>query len=526
MPRPRATGHQLGLFVRQAEHSAGRTEAEPAALRADGPVAQDASANSLWLCIAFPGLIPGSLGLLPGSTAIVISSADSRAVVVAATPAATAAGICHGMTLNAALALVPGLEVRQRDLAAESGMLHSLARWALRFSPVVSVDPDGAILLEARGSLRLFGGLASLRQRMQRELAQRGCTALIATAPVPRAALWMVRAGVQADYCDPRRLAGLLARLPLESLHWPADIRRKLGQMGVSTVGDCLRLPRDGFARRIGVAYLQELDRGLGRAPELLSHHVAPQSFSARIDLGGETLLAGEIDAAVRELLAGLADFLRVRQAGAQQLRFGFEHCRRPSSQIEISLREPSRQIRHMHELLRLRLERQTLTAPVTGIRLHVTDIHTVHDANRQLFGAEQGATAAQLFTLLERLRARLGHDRVYGLSQVADYRPERAWRAGELPAREDSAVPGEMLSRARPLWLLARPRSLEVRDNRPVYQGSLHFLNDAERIETGWWDGNDICRDYYTVAGAQGNRWWIFSDCRNAGWYLHGVFA
>ena len=45
------------------------------------------------------------------------------------------------------------------------------------------------------------------------------------------------------------------------------------------------------------------------------------------------------------------------------------------------------------------------------------------------------------------------------------------------------------------------------------------------ERIESGWWDGKGVARDYY-IARAQGYRWWVFQERHTKNWYLHGVFA
>ncbi len=44
-----------------------------------------------------------------------------------------------------------------------------------------------------------------------------------------------------------------------------------------------------------------------------------------------------------------------------------------------------------------------------------------------------------------------------------------------------------------------------------PARRGPLRLLGEAERIETGWWDGGDIARDYYTAADLHGVRLWIF---------------
>ena len=67
------------------------------------------------------------------------------------------------------------------------------------------------------------------------------------------------------------------------------------------------------------------------------------------------------------------------------------------------------------------------------------------------------------------------------------------------------------------PVWcLLPRPRL----DNLELHAG-------PERIEAGWWDGEEARRDYFVAANARGERFWIYREHRDpASWYLHGVFA
>ena len=53
------------------------------------------------------------------------------------------------------------------------------------------------------------------------------------------------------------------------------------------------------------------------------------------------------------------------------------------------------------------------------------------------------------------------------------------------------------------------------------------------ERIETAWWRGPTVRRDYYVVETGLGARYWIFRrlGSGSAGrpgseWFLHGTFA
>jgi len=117
---------------------------------------------------------------------------------------------------------------------------------------------------------------------------------------------------------------------------------------------------------------------------------------------------------------------------------------------------------------------------------------------------------------LRERLRARLGDTAVHRVAPCGDPRPERAWRRVEGDAScIDEAPPRP----ARPAWLLPRPTPL--RDPHP------RIVSGPERLESGWWDGDDARRDYYVVETPQGQRAWVFAPpAERQGWMLHGWFA
>jgi protein ImuB len=131
------------------------------------PAAPAAPAGELWLAAHFPRLPLDAL--MPGNgqarAAVVTAADDPRRAVVACNERAVRQGIAPGMGLNAALALVPGLRALERRPTAEAALLDRLGRWALQFTPVVSLEPPGAVLAEVRGSLDLFGGVMALLRR-------------------------------------------------------------------------------------------------------------------------------------------------------------------------------------------------------------------------------------------------------------------------------------------------------------------------------------------------------------------------
>jgi protein ImuB len=105
-------------------------------------------------------------------------------------------------------------------------------------------------------------------------------------------------------------------------------------------------------------------------------------------------------------------------------------------------------------------------------------------------------------------------------------HRPENAWRMSEPGPRSPKLVSPWAAFR-RPLWLLQTPQQLEEIEGVPRRRGSLRFFGDVERIETGWWDGGEIGRDYYTVFDIYGVQLWIFRERADPHrWFLHGMFG
>ncbi len=80
-----------------------------------------------------------------------------------------------------------------------------------------------------------------------------------------------------------------------------------------------------------------------------------------------------------------------------------------------------------------------------------------------------------------------------------------------------------------RPLWLQAAREPLDQQRGRPRRHGPLELLRGPERIESGWWDGEDVTRDYYLARDSRGVLLWVYREFSGAGaggWFLHGVFG
>jgi protein ImuB len=516
-PAPRPAGQATGLSL------------VPALPRG---AAQQRAARELWLCLWLPRLPLDALtdgGAVQQEPACVVEGSGSAQVVVAVNDPAARRGVRPGLGLNAALALWPGLRLYPRQGAAEAALLGRLARWGTQFTPWVSLEPPQALLAEVRGSLGLFGGAASLRRRALRELQERGLQVVAAVAPTPRAALWLSRAGIEAPVESVDALPSLAARLPLACLDWPPAAVKTLVTLGVRTVADLARLPRDGLARRLGPALLDELDEGFGRRPAPRRRAVLPERFDGSLELPVESGSARLVGIAFERLLQDLQAFLRARSAGTAGLVVEFRHRAAPATRWRVGLARPSGDACHLLALLRERLAQAQLPAPVSSLRLRSATVVPLELRSGALPGGQApGADPEAAARLLERLRARLGSDAVFSVCLVPEHRPELAWRVAEPSlARARDGLPGPVPP-PRPLWMLAAPQPLPERGGLPCHGGwPLCLAGGPERIETGWWDGRDVRRDYYVATDRGGVRLWVYRQRdRDGGWWLHGVFG
>jgi protein ImuB len=240
------------------------------------------------------------------------------------------------------------------------------------------------------------------------------------------------------------------------------------------------------------------------------------------IDLGAETHDIDRLLEAATAMLGELEVFLRARQAGISGLRIRFRHLGQAATRIRLRLVRPSRQARHMRELLASRLERLRLAAPVIGLDLDSSRIEPLSNQNASLLRSGPAGSEGPSLQLVERLRARLGEEAVHALCLLSEHRPESAWRVAE------PGQPSERLVMPpRPFWLLEEPVRLADRSGVPLARGRLVPESGPERIETGWWDGHDVAREYYVARDAAGVRLWIYRDTRgDRAWYLHGIFG
>lgn len=472
----------------------------------------------LWTCLYFPEL---PLSVFARADArkspAVVSTVSHRPDVLAANEAAKQRGIVAGLSIAAALALDSEVSIHLRDECAEAAALRNIALWGGQWTSTLSIEPPAGVLLEVSACLNYFGGLECLLGRIDSGLAELGFSGVVATAPTAGAASLFARAGRGIAIDNGEALDQALAPLPVALLERAQPCADTLAGVGVRTIGELLALPREGVARRFGQSLLDEIDRARGTLPDARPLFVAPERYHGQIELPSPVDEAEALLFAVKRLVVELAGFLRGRGAGVTRLTCDLVHEDAKPTSIVLGL-SSTRQVDHILNVLRERLSREQLPDRVEAVRLISDEISPLRIKEADFFpGADKDTEAGA--QLVERLRARLGDNAVRSLALHADHRPENAWRyRNDAAAGAASPISTRPL---RPLWLLPEPQALE---GEPAAE-EMKLLSGPERIETGWWDGKEIGRDYFVGRDARGSELWLYRD-RGGRWFVHGVFA
>lgn len=469
--------------------------------------------QALWAGLYCPELTLAAVWrLAPEQGPVAVHGLErGQARILQASPDALQAGIRPGQSLASALAILPRLHSRARQLAGEAAALEQIATTAYGCSHQLALAPPDSVLLEIGGSRRLHGGqLEVLLENLQTRLAEQGLAVRIGLAPVPAAARLLARVGQTA--WNRHQLREQLHRLPLNALELPETQANALLGCGLRRLGELLALPAAERLRRFGPAFEQRLAEWQGQRETPLAAWQPPEHFSLRLELPVASDRSQALLFVCRRMLAQLGQWLEVRDQALTRLKVTLEREDQGGElRFEIALARPGFDLDRLLELTGLKLEPLRLPAPISAIRFKADSTTEHRPPQADLFSGGNRGDAWP--ALLDRLSARLGKDNIAGLGPRPDHRPEHAWSWVEPGTR-----PGCQDPRPRPAWLLPEPR--------PCQRRNLRLCEGPERIEAGWWDGQDCCRDYWTAIDRHGRKLWIFREHHpRQGWFIHGVF-
>ncbi len=491
---------------------------------------------------------------LKGRAVVLFSTAGNRGpCVVACSSAATQQGVTVGMPLAEAQALMIGDRAanalfEQHDPSADVTALRELARTCDRFSPQFGIEesefPD-CLLLDIAGCSHLFGGEQNLADAIASHFRQQGFQVRVAIAPTIGAA-WAAAHCLAKPERQPVLTDGDLTKslspLSVTALRLSRKTIETLHELGLRSIGQLRALPRDTLPSRFGPELLKRLDQAFGDAPESLIAE-RPAEPLAVTWVTEEPLTDREsLRFVCRELTDQLLEQLKPRRDGVRQLFCQVKGTAARPVEMLVNLVSPSDSTKHLLELLGLQIDRADLPEGISFVRLEATGVASLVTRQRDLFGLEEDAdTHREISSLLDRLSNRLGATAVVHAALVPEAQPELS--VSHEPVAELARVRAAATSQrtctssttSRPLRLFTPPQRIEATAAGP--EGApMHFRWDRrdhrvirswgpERMESGWWRGECVCRDYFRVEVQTGQHFWLFRSFEQSAWFIHGAF-
>jgi protein ImuB len=349
-----------------------------------------------------------------------------------------------------------------------------------------------------------------------------------------------------------------LQPLPIEALRLAPEAANKLHLLDIRTIGRLQALPRETLPSRFGVEVLCRLDQALGQRPELFETIRPPPPVEATWDFLHPTTERWILETMLRQLIETLAATVAEKNRGIRELHCRFVGEQRSETCLTVRLLRPTAAAPRLFELLRLRLDSTRLTTDV--YRLHLqAEVAPLEVCRYSLFDdVDQIDRQRELTLLIERLGNRLGSGAIdrpqpslnpqpeFAIAYVPALtaedkkkearKKEKGKRKKEKDTRLDVPRVNEATAPFRPSRLAREPIPVDAVSAHPDGPPARFFWQNRtcqvarcwgpERIETGWWRGQHVRRDYFRVETTAGLRFWLFRQTDDGRWYLHGVFG
>lgn len=514
-----------------------------------------------------PELIKQPLALLDGS--------HRRAIILALTSPARAAGVVTGLTAPQALSRCPDLRVQQIDIGADDEASAALLAAAATLSPLVEDTAPGIATIDvtalptAQRQPRLSAALT--------RLATLGLTATAGLAHTPLLALYAARAAEASGSASPKsatepqrdgihffqpdpfapnrpnreeRARGVLssaailtvadardflAPLPLAAAEPEPEHVEILRLWGITTLGQLTALAKADVAQRLGPGGLALWERAAGETTRPIQPLPPPRSFAAAMELEDRIESLEPLLFLLRRFVDRLCLDLQGVALAATELDLCLRLDDDTSHQRSIRLPQPTASPDLLFRTLQSHLETVTTDTAIVAIRLELLPTRPLH-RQQGLFDA--GLRDPHGFAeTLARAAALLGSDQV-GTPQLSNtHRPDSATLA--TPATSEALAPPESaplptlgvpLRRFRPP--LPAQVELRPRSRVPVFMRTDHIHGEITahhgpwRANGEWWQNDQAwAREEWDIAlGPPAPGLYRLSHTPT-GWYLDGEY-
>ncbi len=469
----------------------------------------------VWIYLHFPALQLDALYSDESDKPLAIVE-STRFKVVQCNTLAEEQGIQHGMGLGSASALCHQLQVHPYDEKIEQQTLHDIAQWLYMVTSDIALFPPQGLLLKATDMLSLYGGLETYWQRVSQHLNQLGFRYFYSSGFSPFSAMLLAKSGRALLSQDKTQIRNTINHFPLTATELEDKQVDKLSRVGVNTLQDLLSLPMQDIARRFDIELVNYVGRLLGQFKHPIEFYHPPEKFHSYLELLFDIENIQWLEKPLTKLLDKLELFLTLRNQVAYELELTLHQRDYPDGKIRFTSACGDYYAQRWLRLCQLTMESLKLDAPVHGLTLKLIRGGELEATSQDIFAGHRGQQSE--LELIGLLQAKLGKDSVRKVALTGDPRPEKS----TLLCQPDSCQLGTSIpttpqvKRLRPFMMLPTPEPLAEQ---------ISIIQGPERFVTGWWDGDEMTRDYF-IARSQTGRWlWVFRNQQRQ-WFLHGLFS
>lgn len=463
-----------------------------------------------WIYLHFPTLQLDALYSEHTSQPLVIVD-SKRFQIVQCNAAASEQGIQNGMGLGSASALCHQLQVHPYDAKVEHQTLIDIAQWLYMVTSDIALFAPQGILLKVTNMLSLYGGLKPYWQQVSQHLDKLKLTYCFANGFSPYSAMLQAKSGTHVLHQDKDKITQAICRYPLSATELDGQSVEKLSRVGITHLHQLLELPMQDIARRFDIDLVNYTGRLMGQFKHPLSFYHPPEKFQSYLELLFDIENIQWLEKPLNKLLKKLEIFLTLRNQVAFALQLDLHQRDHQDGKLTFTSAAGDYLATRWMKLCQLTMESLQLDAPVQGLTLTLIRAGELESTSQDIFLGHKGQQNE--LELISTLQAKLGKQRVRKVALSDDPRPEYS----TLLCDPDVLIPSKpKVTRFRPSLMLTAPEPL---------QEQVTIMQGPERFVTGWWDGDEMTRDYF-IARSQDGRWlWVFRN-QHMQWFLHGLFS
>ena len=468
----------------------------------------------LWLYLYFPKLQLDQLYIdaLKQTSLVIIDFHLNE--VVQMNDIAKAEGVSIGMGMASTIALCKELNIVEHKTELEQEVLEQLSQELYTVVADLCITSHNGLLIKLSNMLKVYNSISECWRAIDNILKQHKVCYYYALGHSPLTAELLATTKHNQLITEKRTLLKQVGQLSIELLDISKKSKDNLNRIGITFIHQLLTIPLKELAIRFDLELLNTLGKITGEIKTQLNYYQPPLTYDRNIELLYEISNTERLQKPMYFLLNKLEVFLQKRCLTCQTIIFTLIANDEVLSTIKLSSAIAQHRASKWLQLLQLKLESLKLSNPVRNVTLEVKELSQMTPNAPELFSNNNKSSKAEFLSLL---RTKLGENNVNFLAYKNEHLPEYRSELTKTEQVDTSQVPMvNNIKYPKPLYILATPTPLKYK---------VQIKTAAQRLQTNWWQGEMIMRDYYLADNSRGQWQWIFKDHHNK-WFIHGYFG